>query len=201
MRSGIWRVSALVISSMMLVLSSTSIIADSIGWRWCFGIQVPILAAATVCGTFTIPKGLGPVLMSKGGAWKAMKDFDNLGVIIILCAATSWVLFFNMGGNEFPWNHPVIITCLVLAIIFSLTLIWVERRAEQPVMPLHLLVTPPYMNLTYANFLASVASNAVLFNAPLWFQVVDQRSPSDSGLRLAAPALGAGIAGILTGNM
>jgi hypothetical protein len=66
-------------------------------------------------------------------------------------------------------------------------------------MLLHLLVTAPYANLTYANFLAGVASNTVLFNAPLWFQAVELDTPSASGLRLAAPAIGESIAGVVTG--
>jgi hypothetical protein len=37
---------------------------------------------------------------------------------------------------------------------------------------MHLLATPPYMNLVYANLLASVASNTILFNALLFFQAV-----------------------------
>ena len=158
--------------------------------------------------TFTIPNRLGPMLIFKAKdehgsspAWVALKEFDNLGVVTLLCATTCWILFFNLGGNDYPWNHPMIITCLVLAVLLSVAMVWVESKARQPVMPLHLLVTPPFMNLTYANFLGGIASNTVLFNAPLWFQAVELRTPSVSGVYLAAPAIGAGVAGLLTGNV
>lgn len=104
-----------------------------------------------------------------------------------------------MGGNEYPWSHPIVIVFIILAVLFTACTLWVETKAKQPIMPLHLLVTHPYMNLTYANFLAGIASNTVLFNAPLWFQAVELNSPSASGLRLAAPAIGGSIAGVVTG--
>lgn len=131
--------------------------------------------------------------------WAAMKNFDNLGLALLVSAVAFFILFFNMGGNEFPWTHPIIIVFIVLAVVLTAATLYVEKRAKQPIMPLHLLVTHPYANLTYANFLAGIASNTVLFNAPLWFQAVELNSPSASGLRLASPAIGGSIAGVLTG--
>lgn len=131
--------------------------------------------------------------------WTVIKNFDSLGLALLVSAVAFFILFFNMGGNEYPWNHPVIIVFIVLAVILTVMCLYVEKRAKQPVMPLHLLVKQPYANLTYANFLAGVASNTVLFNAPLWFQAVELDTPSASGLRLAAPAIGGSIAGVLTG--
>ena len=59
--------------------------------------------------SITIPSRLGPHLISQpkdedgsSPAWVALKDFDILGVMILLCAATCLVLFFNLGGNDFP---------------------------------------------------------------------------------------------------
>ena len=134
-------------------------------------------------------------------AWIALKNFDHLGLGTLIFAVAFLILFFNMGGNELPWTHPVIIVFLVLGVLLSALTLWVEKRAKQPIMPLHLLYNSPHMNLTYANLLASIASNTVLFNAPLWFQAVELETPSASGLRLAAPAIGGAIAGVLTGNM
>ena len=134
-------------------------------------------------------------------AWLAFMNFDHLGLASLLFAVGFLILFFNMGGNELPWDHPVIITFGVLGVVLSLFTIWADKRAKQPIMPLHLLYRHPHMNLVYANLLASIASNTVLFNAPLWFQAVELETPSMSGLRLAAPAIGTSIAGVLTGNM
>lgn len=131
--------------------------------------------------------------------WAAVKNFDSLGLACLVSAVAFFILFFNMGGNEFEWSHPIIIVFIVLAVVLAGVTVFVETRAKQPIMPLHLLVTHPYANLTFANFLAGVASNTVLFNAPIWFQAVEGSTPSASGLRLAAPALGGSIAGVLTG--
>ncbi|EME76862.1 uncharacterized protein MYCFIDRAFT_43886 [Pseudocercospora fijiensis CIRAD86] len=182
------------------------VISDSIGWRWTFGIQVPILVVCGIAGFFTIPNGLGPMLIRKAvnkqgqnASWMAVKNFDSLGLSCLVFAVAFFILFFNLGGNELPWNHPIIIVCIVLAVLLSGIVACVERRAKQPIMPLHLLITHPYANLTFANFLAGVASNTVLFNVPLWFQAVELSTPSASGQRLAAPAIGGSIAGVATG--
>jgi hypothetical protein len=155
---------------------------------------------------FTVPNGLGPVLAAKATnkkgenpAWAAVKNFDSLGLVLLVLAVAFFILFFNMGGNELPWKHPTIITFIVLAIVLAALCLLVEGRAKQPIMPLHLLTIHPYANLTYANFLAGVASNTVLFNAPLWFQAVELQTPSASGLRLTAPSIGGAIAGVATG--
>ncbi|KAK4610062.1 Vacuolar basic amino acid transporter 2 [Fulvia fulva] len=182
------------------------VVSDSIGWRWTFGFQVPVSALCMIAVFFTVPDGLGLMLAAqatnkKGDnpAWAAIKNFDSLGLVLLVLAVACFILFFNMGGNELPWKHPLIITFIVLAVVLAGMCLFVEKRAKQPIMPLHLLVTHPYANLTYANFLAGIASNTVLFNAPLWSKAVELHIPSASGLRLTAPSISGAIAGVATG--
>lgn len=189
------------------------LICDKIGWRWSFGLQVPVLALCMLAANFTVPNNLGPVLMSvskdrgsddedsedSSPAWTALKNFDSLGLAVLLLTVTFLILFLNLGGNIYPWSHWSVITSLVLSVLGSIALVFIEGRAKQPVMPLHLLTTSPTGNLTASNFLASIASNTVLFNAPLWFQAVKLTTPTASGLRLASPAIGGSIAGVASG--
>lgn len=130
-------------------------LCDKLGWRWSFGLQVPVLIVCMISLAFTIPNALGPVLMSQprdkeddddefagqSPAWVALKTFDSLGLLVLVCTVTLLILFLNLGGNIYSWQHPVVICCAVFFVIGSVILVFVERRARQPVMPLHLLIS------------------------------------------------------------
>ncbi|RVX75249.1 hypothetical protein B0A52_00601 [Exophiala mesophila] len=176
-------------------------LCDSLGWRWAFGIQVPFITLGLVLGLLFTPSGLGPMLINAqgGGAWIALKKFDWLGSLSLITAVTSLILVLNLGGNIFPWSSPIVTTCFVLFVLATLMFLFVETRAIQPLMPLELLCKPPISNMVFANLSGAIASNTVLFNAPLFFQAVLLTSASSSGFRLAIPSLIGSFAGISTG--
>ena len=176
-------------------------LCDSIGWRWAFGFQVPVIAVCFVMGAVFTPANLGPMLINAdgGGAWTALKNFDSLGSLLLVVTVTSFVLALNLGGNIFPWSSPVIIACLVGFAAAALLFILVETRATQPLMPLPLLTKAPIANMVFSNLLGGISTNTVLFNVPLFFQAVQLTSASESGFRLAVPSLAGSVAGISTG--
>ena len=60
-------------------------IADKLGWRWEFGIQVPALVICLIGAIFTIPKSLGLAEgVKKKTLWEAMKVFVSLTFITYL---------------------------------------------------------------------------------------------------------------------
>lgn len=176
-------------------------LCDSLGWRWAFGIQVPFIAICLVLGLLFTPSELGPMLINAqgGGAWVALKNFDWLGSLSLITAVTSLILVLNLGGNIFPWSSPIVLACFALFILATLVFLYVETRAAQPLMPLQLLCKSPISNMVFANLSGAIASNTVLFNAPLFFQAVLLTSASSSGFRLAIPSLIGSFAGISTG--
>lgn len=68
-------------------------IADSLGWRWEFGVQVPLLAIALVMACFTTPQRLG---LQEGAQQKtvmeAMKLFDFKGSVLLTTSITFFIL-------------------------------------------------------------------------------------------------------------
>lgn len=61
-------------------------------------------------------------------------------------------------------SHPFVITSLVVFIICFPLFLYVETRATRPIMPLHLVRESPHMNLIFANFIAAILVNGILFN-------------------------------------
>lgn len=105
----------------------------------------------------------------------------------------------NLGGNVYPWSHPIVITALIIFGVGAPLFIWVESTVELPIMPLKLIRHNPRAGLIFANFLASVIVNAILFNIPLYFQAVLLETATSSGLRLVVPSLCSSAVGTATG--
>jgi MFS family permease len=68
-------------------------IADHLGWRWIFGIQVPAICICVVGACITIPRSLG---LQEGvkvnTVWQAMKVFDYKGSILLTTSLTFLIL-------------------------------------------------------------------------------------------------------------
>ncbi|KAG0652500.1 putative transporter [Hyphodiscus hymeniophilus] len=175
-------------------------IADHLGWRWEFGIQVPSLFICLLIAWFTIPRNLG---LAEGVKQKtlleAMKLFDFKGSILLTTSITSLILGINLGGNVFSWTHPLVIVSLaIFAICFPL-FIYVESIVPLPIMPLAFLIHNPRAGLIISNAIGAIIANAVTFNIPLFFQAVLLESATSSGLRLVIPSAAASIVGTGTG--
>ena len=53
---------------------------------------------------------------------------------------TALIFGLNLGGNELPWTHPLVLTILPLsAAFFGLFLLVEGKFAREPLMPLSLL--------------------------------------------------------------
>lgn len=177
-------------------------LCDTLGWRWMFGVQIPSVLCTLALAVLATPEDLGPQLAKNSpskSTWEMVRGFDLAGSFLLTSTVTLLILGLNLGGNILPWAHPFIITALVVSVVAGAVLIWVERQSAKPVMPLKLLASSPRGNLVFHNFLSQLGNNAVMFNAPLYFQAVHLDSPSMSGFRLAAPSVGVTCCGVASG--
>jgi MFS family permease len=176
-------------------------LCDTLGWRWAFGIQVPFLCVCFIGAVLFTPNRLGPMLLESSleDPWLALRAFDATGSCLMLVSVTSLILSLNLGGNVYPWVSAPVITSIALCIIATACFLLVEKRAQQPVLPLRLLGKPPIANMVFANFLGGIASHTVLFNVPIFYQAVLLTSASSSGFFLALPSLVGSVAGVATG--
>lgn len=176
-------------------------LCDKLGWRTTFAVQIPILLVLLINAILTTPHSLGPDLAKRSGLGvrDAMQGFDVAGSALLMSSVASLILGLNLGGNIYPWKHPIVITSLVFAAITGAILIRVESKAEKAVMPLPMLFSKPRGNLVFNNFFAQVGMNTILFNAPLYFQAVKLESASLSGFRLAGPSLALTVCGVSAG--
>jgi EmrB/QacA subfamily drug resistance transporter len=164
---------------------------DNLSWRWVFYINLPIGLAALAVTAAVLPGRLG----------RARHTIDYLGTVMIGSAATCLVLLTSLGGTTFSWGSFPIILLAVLAAVFLAGFVLVERRAAEPVVPLHLFANRIFSSASAVGFAVGFAMFGALAYLPQYMQVVRGVSPTLSGLRLLPMMLGLLITSIGTGQL
>lgn len=75
--------------------------ADTLGWRWEFGVQIPPLALLFAVAAATLPPELG-IYAERENFVVAMKAFDFRGSLLLATSTTFLILGLNLGGNVLP---------------------------------------------------------------------------------------------------
>jgi MFS family permease len=136
-------------------------IADHIGWRWCFLLQVPISIVALVIGALVVSDQTGGFSLdsSLGTVWKRV-DFS--GSLLLVVAVSVQLVGLSLGGNELPWSSPWVIGSLVGSIgLFALFLLVEAKTSAIPVIPLRLLQGRLPIATQCANVCAGMAAYGV----------------------------------------
>ncbi|KAI8675104.1 MFS domain-containing protein [Fusarium keratoplasticum] len=174
-------------------------IADHIGWRWCFLLQVPVSIVAFVIGALVVANQPGGFSLDSGlgAVWKRV-DFS--GSLLLVVAVSVQLVGLSLGGNELPWTSPWVIGSLAGSIaLFALFLLVEAKTSAIPVIPLRLLQGRLPIATQAANVCAGMAAYGYLFMLPLFFQVVLLDSATTAGARLAIPSLATPIGGVIAG--
>ncbi|RCI09585.1 hypothetical protein L249_4121 [Ophiocordyceps polyrhachis-furcata BCC 54312] len=166
--------------------------AEALGWRWEFGIQVPPMLLCLGVSAVVMPSGLG-VAEEGVGVWRALRSFDTRGSLLLTACVSFLILGLNLGGNVLAWSHPFVVASLVIFAVCLPIFVFVEARVRKPILPLRLIRVAPRANLIYANFIGAIITNAIFFNAVLL------SSATSSGLRLVLPSIVASAAGTSVG--
>ncbi|ETR99530.1 MFS general substrate transporter [Trichoderma reesei RUT C-30] len=176
-------------------------IADSLGWRWCFLLQVPLSMFALVAGHVVLKdEHLGATATPSFSAmWKRV-DFS--GALLLVLAVSTQLLGLSLGGNELPWDSPWVLGALATSVVLFAVFVRVEERtAAMPIIPLRMLRGRMPVATQVANVCAGMSSYGYLFMLPLFFQSVLQDSATKAGVRLAVPSLAIPLGGLVAGTV
>ena len=66
--------------------------AENLGWRWEFGVQVPFIIICAIIAVIAIPGDLGVKEENRKGILEALKDFDAKGSVLLTTAVTFFIL-------------------------------------------------------------------------------------------------------------
>ncbi len=164
-------------------------VSDNFGWRWIFWGNVPLglIALAIIVTQMHIP--FTPR--------KAKIDF--LGAATLGGALTTLLLGLSEGGRNHPWDSAYVIGLLAASVVLLVAFVFIERRAEEPVIPIDMLLERNVALTSIAGLAVGAGMFAAIFYVPLFMQVVVGTSSSSSGLALVPLMFGLILSSTISG--
>ncbi|WP_327347584.1 MDR family MFS transporter [Streptomyces europaeiscabiei] len=154
---------------------------DSVGWRWCFWINLPVgLVALAVCAVaLKLPR-------------KALKaTIDYLGITLMTAAVVSTVLVADWGGTDYAWSDPLILGLAGAGVGFWTLFLYSQSRVAEPIIPLRLFRSPIFNIATLIGMIViGVGMFAVVSYMPTYLQMVYGVTATESGWLLLPMVVG-----------
>ena len=166
--------------------------ADSIGWRWAFWFNLPV-------GLVSI--GFVASFLRTRVKRTSRPSLDGWGMGLIALSATAIVLVTTWGGTMYSWTSGIILGLIGVTVVSGVLFVLVERRATEPILPLHLFRDRNFNLTTIAGFLMSIAFFGVVIYVPTYLQMSTGMSATGSGMLLAPMALGILGASLVSGAL
>jgi EmrB/QacA subfamily drug resistance transporter len=164
-------------------------ITDHWNWRWVFEVNIPvgIVAVAVVIA------GL-PYVKSKA-SWR---DIDFWGAFALAAGVVPLLIALTITRDH-AWTSPEVMGLLALAVVMLVAFVFIERRVEQPIVPLHLFKNPVFSISMLVGFLTAFGMFGSILFTPLVFQGVLGISATNSGALITPMMFGLIGASTLTG--
>lgn len=167
------------------------VFVDNLTWRWIFYINVPIGIIALIVVASQVPGHLGRV----------HHVIDYLGTAALSLAATSFILLTSLGGTTYAWSSAPIYILGICGVVLVGVFVLIERRAKEPVLPLHLFGQRAFSVTSIVGFIVGFAMFGAITYLPAFFQVVRGVSPTLSGVQILPLMAGLLIVSIGSGQL
>jgi len=160
------------------------------GWRWIFYINIPfgILALVITSAVLHIPKV------------KREHKIDYFGALILVLAVSAVLLAVSVYGPEDGWADSRTLTVFGLGIFLTLSFLWQETRATEPILPLRLFKNQTFSLTSALGFIIGAGMFGAIVMLPLYLQVVKGNSATSAGLKLIPLMLGIVSMSIFSGK-
>ncbi|HUC95901.1 MAG TPA: MDR family MFS transporter [Candidatus Saccharimonadia bacterium] len=164
---------------------------DSLSWRWVFYINLPIgvIALSAIATRLHLP------------VKKSDKKIDYVGGVLLAASVIPIILATVWGGITYPWASKTIIGLFAFGILAQIFFILWERKAEEPIIPMHLFKNDIFRVSVVLSLLAGIALFAAILFIPEYQQIVRGYSAIKSGLLLLPLVAGMLLTLITTGRL
>ncbi|MCX4580926.1 MFS transporter [Streptomyces sp. NBC_01571] len=161
------------------------LITDSLSWRWIFYINLPFGAVAVA----------GVLLLSRGRPDTAVRGSrpDLAGAATVTAGLAALVYAIVNIQDHGAASPPYVLAPAAAALVLLAAFVLIERRAADPLMPLHLFATRSLATAGLGRVLTSGVQASVLFLCSYYLQ----RTLGYSTLRSGFAFLPLGIVAIL----
>ena len=160
---------------------------DNLGWRWEFGVQVPLIAVGVAVSIIAVPNDIGLYGKKKEGFWEAMRAFDFKGsslmstsITFLILGLVSLLAFFSIISSSQHDLSPVLDETISRMVANSLCRIWggMYCRVSQSLQPFKSICFHMIVDLIVGSHpfvIASLAVFAVMFPLFLYVEAAVER--------------------------
>ncbi|GFM85344.1 MFS transporter [Pseudomonas cichorii] len=167
------------------------LMTEYLSWRWVFLINLPLGIVAWVVAYRTL-NGL-PVPQRK-------PVIDYLGTVLMIIGLTSLLLGITEIGQGHGLSRPRILLLLGIALFTLALFAWYERRALEPLLPMHLFANRSAVLCWSAVFFTSFQAISLIVLMPMRYQTVTGGGADSAALHLLPLAMGIPIGAYCAGR-
>jgi EmrB/QacA subfamily drug resistance transporter len=154
---------------------------EYLSWRWVFIINLPLGLAAWWVARKTLV-GL-PVPQRK-------PVIDYLGTVLMIIGLTALLLGITEIGQGHSWRDESVLMQLSVALLALVIFVLYERRAREPLLPMHLFANRSAVLCWCTIFFTSFQAISLIVLLPLRFQTVTGAGADSAALHLMPLAIG-----------
>ncbi len=164
-------------------------LTDGPGWRWVFYVNIPLGVAAVILVASQLP-------YVRSSA--RLRDIDWTGTGLLFAGLAPLLVALSMTRDH-SWLSAQVVGLFAVAVAALIAFVFVERRAEHPVVPLHLFRLNVFAVPSAIAFFSAIGMFGAVIFVPLLYQGVLHISASNSGQLLTPMMLAVVVTATLTG--
>ncbi|OJJ56549.1 hypothetical protein ASPSYDRAFT_47832 [Aspergillus sydowii CBS 593.65] len=172
---------------------------DSVSWRWCFYINLPIggVSMAIIVFILQLPEQKefkGTPLLDR------IKQLDFIGASLLIPCIICLLLALQWGGNKYPWSSSRIIGLFIgFGLLAILTVISQLKLGDRATLPPRIMKQRSVIASTAYALLFGGSFFVLVYYLPIFFQSVRGSSAMTSGIQLLPLMLATVVSSVLSG--
>ena len=167
-------------------------LTDNVSWNWIFFINVPVCAIALLIFLKYFPD------LKKESIQHKVDYFGAAALILFIAPA---MLALSWGGVQYEWGSLQILGMFIFAAIMLGAFLFIENKAREPIVPLHLFKSRTVTISNIVSFLTGMGMFGSVVFIPLFLQGVLGATAFLSGNLLIPQSIAVMIMSIITGQL
>lgn len=168
------------------------LLVDTVGWRWCFFMGIPVAALAFV----VLQKTLHLPFI------KREVHIDYLGATLLMGGVSLLLVWVSLAGNQFTWASTTSALLVLGGLVVVAAAIWVEVKiAIEPIIPMRLFRDRTTSLATAASVLIGIAMFGATVYLSQYFQLARGMTPTRAGLMSIAMVGGLFVSSVVSGRI
>jgi EmrB/QacA subfamily drug resistance transporter len=147
-------------------------ITDNLDWRWVFYINLPLGLVSLVAL---------PIVLRQSAARRGRVKIDYPGAATITASVVALLLALSWVGEGYDWGATRVVAGFVVSGVLLALFVPLERRAEEPIIPLSLFGSRTFTSAALLMFLVGIGMFGIILYTPLFVQGVLGQTATNSG--------------------